>query len=205
MAKQRKPNVFKISNEEVLRLSNAFTYPFPKYTTQIINLANGNAQGTVPRVVGQLTDFIQEFDGQTLEEWITWYDNKMPDAIEIATEKAYDMVVKMREVSLLIDKDMVRHWVKDLVYNKTFCGLKVQQAILSYVAGVAGQEWRLATKAEEAKNIDGYIGEVAVQIKSSTYKLEKRLNHEIDIPIIYYEKKSNGLEIELDGFDITLF
>ena len=106
---------------------------------------------------------------------------------------------------LLIDKDMVRHWVKDLVYNKTFCGLKVQQAILSYVAGVAGQEWRLATKAEEAKNIDGYIGEVAVQIKSSTYKLEKRLNHEIDIPIIYYEKKSNGLEIELDGFDITLF
>ena len=186
MAKQRKPNVFKISNEEVLRLSNAFTYPFPKYTTQIINLANGNAQGTVPRVVGQLTDFIQEFDGQTLEEWIAWYDNKMPDAIEIATEKAFDMVVKMREVSLLIDKDMVRHWVKD-------------------VAGVVGQEWRLATKAEEAKNIDGYIGEVAVQIKSSTYKLEKRLNHEIDIPIIYYEKKSNGLEIELDGFDITLF
>lgn len=39
-----------ISNGEVESLSNAPSYAFPKYTTQIINLVNGNAQGTRPDV-----------------------------------------------------------------------------------------------------------------------------------------------------------
>ena len=203
MAKKRNPNVFRISNEEVLSLSNGATYPFPKYTTQIINLANGNAKGTVPEVVGQVSDLIQEFDGQTLDEWVTWYNAKMPDAIENATEKTYNMLVKMREVAQVIDRDMVRCWIKDLVYNKTYCGLKVQPAILSYVANMVGKKWRLATKEEEAKNIDGYIGDVAVQIKPSSFKFEKRLGLNIDVPIIYYEKKKinnkDGLEIEIEG------
>ena len=33
---------------------------FPKYTSQLMNLANQNAQGTRPKVVGQLSDLIQE-------------------------------------------------------------------------------------------------------------------------------------------------
>lgn len=59
-----------ISNGEVENLSNAPSYTFPKYTTQIINLVNGNAQGTRPDVVGQMSDLIQEFDGKSIEEWI---------------------------------------------------------------------------------------------------------------------------------------
>ena len=57
-----------ISNGEVENLSNAPSYTFPKYTTQIINLVNGNAQGTRPDVVGQMSDLIQEFDGKSIEE-----------------------------------------------------------------------------------------------------------------------------------------
>jgi hypothetical protein len=33
---------------------------FPKYTTQIMNLANQNAQGTRPRVVGQMSELVQQ-------------------------------------------------------------------------------------------------------------------------------------------------
>lgn len=193
----------KISNKEVEALSNASEYEFPKYTSQIINWANQNAQGTRAKVVGQMSDLIQEFDGQTLDEWKTWYDAKMPDAVDNATDKIYDMVVKIREAAPSIDKEMVRNWVKDLVYTKTFCGLKVQQAVIAQIAQMLGREWRLATKEEESKNIDGYIGDKPIQVKSNTYKLENVLGQSIDIPIVYYEKKKDGLKIDFEPNDLV--
>lgn len=191
----------KLSNEEVMRLSNALDYQFPKYTSQIINWANQNAQGTRAKVVGQMSDLIQEFDGQTLSEWITWYNAKMPNAIDNATDKIYDMVNKIRDAAPQIDKEMVREWVMDLVYTKTFCGLKVQQAVISHIAGILKRDWRLATKDEESKGIDGYIGDKPIQIKSSSYKVETYLGQNIETPIVYYEKKKDGLVIEFDLSD----
>lgn len=99
----------------------------------------------------------------------------------------------------LIDDELIENRVKDLVFTKTFCVLKVQQAILSYVAGLYGKEWRLSSKEEESKGIDGYIGNVAVQIKADTYKQKGQLNEVIEAPIIYYEKKKTGLSIEFDS------
>ena len=191
----------KLQTKEIERLSQAVDYQFPKYTSQIINWSNQNAQGTRPKVVGQMSDLIQEFNGQTLEEWIKWYNNRMPKAIEDATEKIFDMVKKIQEASTQIDKEMVRNWVEDLVYNKTFCGLKVQQAIISYIAGKLKKEWRLATKEEESKGIDGYIGDKPIQIKSATYKSENFLGETIDVLIVYYEKKKDGLVIEYNLSD----
>ena len=193
----------KIKNSEVEQLSNASMYLFPKYTTMLINQINQTAQGTRPKVVGQMSELIQEFDGQTLEEWIEWYNERQPNAVEAATEKIYDQFVKQKEAMMLIDKDLIREWVKDLVYTKTFCGLRVQQAIISFIAGKLGKSWRLANKEEEAKGIDGYIGNTPVQIKSVTYKMENHLNEVIDVPIIYYEKKKDGLNIEFNEFEIV--
>ena len=87
----------KIKNSEVEQLSNASMYPFPKYTTMLINQINQTAQGTRPKVVGQMSELIQEFDGQTLEEWIEWYNERQPNAVEAATEKIYDQFVKQKE------------------------------------------------------------------------------------------------------------
>ena len=42
----------KLSNEELRRSLEIEAPSFPKYVTQIINLANQNAQGTRPKVVG---------------------------------------------------------------------------------------------------------------------------------------------------------
>lgn len=192
----------KITNKEVEKLSNASDFEFPKYTSQIINWANQNAQGTRAKVVGQMSDLIQEFDGQTLSEWVKWYNDKMPTAVDDATEKIYDMVNKIREAAPKIDKEMVRNWVKDLVYTKTYCGLRVQQAVISYIAQLLGKTWRLSNKEEESRGIDGYVGNLPVQVKSSTYRVESFLNETIDVPIIYYEKKKDGLIIEYNPSEI---
>lgn len=188
----------KMKNSEVEQLSNASQYAFPKYATQIINLLNSNAQGTRPFVVGQMSELIQEFDGKSLEEWVVWYNERQPDAVHNATEKIYGMYLLMREAFNSITKEMVEAWVKDLVYNKTYCGLKFQSAIIAFLANKVGKSWRLANIEEEAKGIDGFIGETPIQIKSSTYKIEGRLSETIEFPIVYYDKKKDGINIEYD-------
>lgn len=44
----------------------------------------------------------------------------------------------------------------------------------------------------------GFIGDQPLQIKSITYKLEARLSENIDVPIVYYDKKKDGINIEYD-------
>lgn len=188
----------KIYNAEIESLSDAPSYEFPKYTTQIVNLVNSNAQGTRPCVVGQMSELIQEFDGKTLNEWIEWYTAKQPNAISAATDKIYSKFLGMKEAVDAIDKELIEEWVKDLVFTKTYCGLKFQSAIIAYIANELGKEWRLANVEEEAKGIDGYIGEKPLQIKSITYKMENRLAEVIDIPIIYYDKKKDGIIVEYE-------
>jgi len=194
----------KIYNSEIEALSNAEEYDFPKYTTQIINLVNSNAQGTRPAVVGQMSELIQEFPGRSLAEWIEWYNEKEPDAVKNATERIWAKLQEMKEAVGLINRDMVENWVKDLVYNKTYCGLKFQEAILAFLAKEYNVAYTVAGVEDEAKGIDGYLNGKPVQIKSVTYKLEAHLSEVIGVPIIYYDKKKDGINIEYDPNEIGL-
>lgn len=189
----------KILNGDIEKLSNASQYPFPKYATQIINLLNSNAQGTRPNVVGQMSELIQEFPGNTLEEWVEWYSERQPDAIDNATDRIYNMYQNMSQAFAAIDRDMIEAWVKDLVFTKTFCGLKFQGAILNHLATIYNTTWRLANVEEEAHGIDGFVGKQPLQIKSITYKIETHLSETIDVPIVYYDKKKDGINIEYDA------
>jgi uncharacterized protein YukE len=98
---------FKIKNKEIMDDIVGNIKDFPKYTTQIINLANQNSQGTRPKVVGQMSELIQEFRGKSISEWETWYKNLMPDSIDNATEKIYSMIEQIKKAIKLIDKKMV--------------------------------------------------------------------------------------------------
>jgi len=186
----------KITNNEIQEILAGESIAFPKYSTQIINLANQNAQGTRPKIVGQMSDLIQEFDGKTLDEWRTWYNGRMPDAINNATDKIYPMVENLKDAITKIDKELVRKWVEDLTIIKTFTGLRFQEAVLSKVAEIKGVTYRLANPEEESKGIDGYIGYEAVSIKPITYKIKTSLVEEIGVPIIFYDKKKDGISIE---------
>jgi hypothetical protein len=188
----------KIPNAEIQQLLSGKTYSYPKYATQIMNLANQNAQGTRAKIVGQMSDLIQEFEGTALTEWEKWYLSEHPDAIDNATEKVYTMLTSFKEAILKIDKKMVRDWVEELVIVKTFAGLKFQEAILIKVATHLKTTYRLAIPEEESKGIDGLIGDKPVSIKPITYKSKLGLNESIDVPIIFYAKKKSEIVIEFD-------
>ena len=171
---------------------------FPKYTTQIMNLANQNAQGTRPKVVGQMSELITQFPNKTYDEWVKWYNERMPNAIDDATEKIYSMVKSIDNAASKIDKDMVRKWIEDLVLTKTFTGFRFQESILKEISRIKGVPYRVATPSEESKGIDGFIGEMPVSIKPITYKTMSRLPESISIKMIYYEKLKDGIRVEFN-------
>ena len=189
---------FKIKNSEIQEIIKGEIIEFPKYSTQLMNLANQNSQGTRPKVVGQLSDLIQEFQGNTIEEWEKWYKEKMPNALNDAVDKIYLMVESLKEAINKIDRELVEKWVEDLVITKTFLGLKFQEAILKKIAEKHKLKYRLATPEEESQGIDGVIGDVKVSIKPITYKIKSNFSETIDVPIIFYDKKKDGINVEYD-------
>lgn len=186
---------------------------FPKYTTQIMNTANQNSQGTRPATVGQLNEIIEEYKEQypdgDFEDWRQFYfENYDGDKnIEEATDKVFDMVVKMREAAEEIDREMVNRWVKDLVLYKTYTGLgRNEEAILKKLSEEYDLPYELGTAEDESKGIDGYLGSQPVSVKPITYKQKARLQEDIDAPIVYYEDYSttNALKLHLDELDEVL-
>ncbi|MBI5598556.1 MAG: MjaI family restriction endonuclease [Deltaproteobacteria bacterium] len=186
----------KLTNEAIRKSLEVAAPSFPKYVTQILNLANQNAQGTRPKVVGQLSDLIQEFSGRTMDEWKRWYLQKHPDAIKDAKVKISEMVGNLKEAINKIDDKMVDEWVRDLVIVKTFLGLKFQEAILKKGAEIKKVGYRLSKNVDESKGIDGYLGDVPVSIKPDTYKVKKSLSESIPAKIIYYKKLKDGIEVD---------
>ena len=193
---------FTIKNEELIVINGSETPDFPKYTSQLINWANQNAQGTRPVVVGQMSELFPEFMNSgmeiTIENWRKWYIEKYPEAFENATDKIFAQVQNLRNAIPLIDRDMVEKWVQDLVINKTFNGMYVQKAILASLAEKRGTTYRLATPEEESIGIDGYVGEIPYSVKPDTYKTMGRLSETIDVKMIYYSKTKTNLKIEVE-------
>ena len=193
---------YTLKNELIENFNESKSFSFPKYTSQLINWANQNAQGTRPVVVGQMSELFFFFSNSgmeiTIENWHKWYTEKYPEAFENATDKIFAQVQNLRNAIPLIDREMVEKWVQDLVINKTFNGMYVQKAILASLAEKRGTTYRLATPEEESIGIDGYVGEVPYSVKPDTYKTMGRLSETIDVKMIYYSKTKTNLKIEVE-------
>ena len=207
------PRTIKLSEEKRERLVAEIDPEFPKYTTQIMNTANQNSQGTRPRVVGQMSEIIEEYRKEypqgDFEDWKEFYYGEYDGEkrIEEATQKVFEMVVKMREATKEIDEEMARRWVRDLVLYKTYTGLgRNEEAIFEKLAEEYGSEYSRSTAREESEGIDGYLGDQPVSVKPDTYRQKSRLQENIQAPIVYYEeyKTSNSLKLHLDELDDAL-
>ena len=186
----------KILNSDIQEIITGIKDLFPKYTTQVMNLANSNSQATRPKNIGQLSDLIQEFKGCKISEWRSFYMERYPNAIKVAAKKVYDMCVTMG-MDKNITMELAEMWVDDLIITKTFIGLKFQEAILSKISKVKGTDYTLSTPEDESIGIDGVIGNVKVSVKPISYK-SKILSEEINFTIIYYTKKKDGISVEWD-------
>ncbi len=190
---------YKISFNELGELTVGRRAEFPKYVRPILVQANQFAQGTRPKVVGQLSELIKECPFKTYGEWEKWYLSKKPDAIDNATRRISEVIRKMGEAMEKIDVGTIRRWVEDLVLVKTFIGLRLQEPILKMLASKRGEKYRLSSPEEESRGIDGYVGDKSISIKPTTYKTKPALLEKLGADeIVFYEKKKDGMVIEVE-------
>jgi len=187
-----------LSSAEVRELLDAPPPKLPTYVSPILNLANRFASGTRPKVVGQMSELIQQFDGRTLDDWAAWYQERHPDAVAEAVRLIRSKLSEFRRVIDNISDEMIELWVKDLVLVKTFIGLKFQEAILKKVAEATGLEYSLASPEQEARGIDGLVGNREVSIKPFSWKDQVIQRENLQGVLIYYHKTDDGLEIEFE-------
>lgn len=107
----------KISNEYISKCNDTEISEYPKYTTQVINLANQNAGGTRPRNVGQLSELLPEYlssPGEaSLSGWKEWYNERYPDAVNNAVDRVWDQVNNLRDCMDYIDKHILSRIFND--------------------------------------------------------------------------------------------
>lgn len=192
----------KINNSEIIEMLNVESPNFPRYTTILINQANRFAQGTRPKIVGQMSElfpkFLNESSDKSYDSWKKWYLEEHPTAINDATEKTYELILNFKEAIQKIDENMTKRWIEDLILLKTYVGLFIQGIIILKIADIKKVSYRFSNAQEESRGIDGYIGEVPVSVKPITYRTQDILIEEIDAEIIYYDKKNDGLVLEYD-------
>jgi len=96
---------------------------------------------------------------------------------------------------------MIELWVRDLVLVKTFIGLKFQEAILKRVAQATELHYSLASPEQEARGVDGVIGNLEVSIKPTSWRDQVIQRETLPGVVIYYQKTDDGLEIEFQPTD----
>lgn len=187
----------KIKIAEVSKVNGTSAPVLPKYSSSVINSASGYAKATRPANVGQVSDEIQifrndpNFPGHSLADWKKWHIQRHENGkgIERAVDEAWDKFQTVLQSLSTVTKEDVKNWMEDLVYQKTYDGLMVQNAIIEAIANELQVSWQLATPEQESPGIDGFINGYPVQIKADSYRQTgKKHNEEITCPVVYYKK-----------------
>ena len=186
--------------EERIRLKQAkenidVYFKPPTYTSYVLNEIVRNSKANYPDVVGQMSELAPQNFDKTQKEWEDWYLKNYPDAIDNATDKAYEMLLKHKEAIASIDRNMVKAYITDLVLVKSRKGLINQEMVLDYLSKKYNTTYRLATPEEESKGIDGYVGEKPIQVKPHTYLNKPRLKEEFPCDVVFYKDTGTYLYI----------
>lgn len=194
---------FKIKGDFIKKLINYPEKSFPKYSSQILNLANSNSQATRPKNVGQMSELIKQFRNSnphgSLSDWETWYKSRNLRKIKIAAEKISQMVENLKNAIKNITDELIEIWVEDLIIDKTYLGLNFQDSILEFLSQTFNITSKQSDPTEESQGIDGYLSEFPISIKPISYKQKIVSKQEkIEVEIIYYIKKERSKDIEIE-------
>lgn len=151
-----------------------------------------------------MSELIKQWESEesdhSFESWRVWYLRKRPQAVEEATRKVKTMLENMKQAMDDVDDETIRSWVEDLVITNTYVGLRLQDLILKKLASDYRKPLRHSTPAEESKGIDGFIGDIPVSVKPSTYKLQETWVEKLGGFVVYYSKEEDEVKLEVpDG------
>jgi DNA-directed RNA polymerase delta subunit len=213
MAKKGKIKLEYRKGEDLYKI-NAQDSHIKKYQPEFLNIVNKHGHGNDADIVGLVSQVIKDYRKTTVTPTLKgWedYHGKLTNikGIEAGVEKNWAQFEKMKKAINAIDKDIVRYWLKNLVYNKTFAGLQAQDMLLKDIANRLTEEkgktysYINGDADDERAQIDGYIkapdGKMCgLQIKSDSYRSHNTVEGNAPVPYVYYELKEDGLYYNFD-------
>jgi hypothetical protein len=189
--------MIKLNNEAYQGISQPYRRSWPKYSTQLMNLANQNCKGTNPKNVGSIKEIWTEFRttnaDPTLQNWVDFYNNKMGESVlDQAGKNIHAMINKMGIKT--IDQAMCIDYAKEIVYNKTHMGMAGEEMAVMAAAKYYEMPYRFSTPEEESKGIDAWIGDKPVQVKPHDSAFKAHVHNHADkdktLVVTYADKKS---------------
>lgn len=170
---------------------------WPKYATQLMNVAQQNSQAFRPKYIGPVVETFKRMRDQkipgTLSNWEEYYRQHLGEQRLVEAGKKIHAMLKKMGIEW-IDEEMCIEYSKETAYNKTHMGYGGQEMAVEAVAKHFGKSIRWPTPEEDsAQGIDAWIGETPVQVKphDSAFKahVHNHANKETHLVITYENKK----------------
>ncbi|MFW6009169.1 MAG: MjaI family restriction endonuclease [archaeon] len=168
----------------VKKLLQKTSMNLPKYIYPLIDKANYISGGSRAYNVGKLHVLIKKCKFNSLNQWKTWYNKKYPNAINIATHKISKTVEQFiinithkKRISTKEKRNIKKYskrFIENLIFDKTFAGMKIQEVILKKLSIMMKVQSTWATASDDSKGIDGYLGSIPVSIKPITCNIKKK-------------------------------
>jgi len=181
-------------------LFNDYSLDMPKYVYPIINQAAMMSGACYTRNIGHLHSLIKTRKFRSLKEWKRWYTKRYSDNIKTAIDKLYNCVLKLmyniteKNVKILKKgksnlKKYCQMFVENLIFEKTFVGLKVQEIIFKKVSEIMKKDFTWSNTKDDSSGIDGYINKIPISIKPKSCKIAKKPG----VKRIIYSINSNSI------------
>ena len=221
MAKNNKPkkeDLLEYPKDQDLFTINAQDANIKKYQPEFLNIVNMHGHGNDADIVGMVSQVIKDYRNSTkspsLDGWKKYHRNRQDiKGIEVGVEKNWTQFEKMKEAINTIDKETIRYWLENLVYNKTFAGLQAQDMVLQDIAKRLNEKGKgygyyNGDANDERAQIDGYItrldGKVCgLQIKSDSYRSHNTIEGIAPVKYVYYKLYPGGLYYDFNLDDLS--
>ena len=169
---------------------------WPKYSTQLLNIATQNCQALRAKFVGSMKETWLEMKKQnlagTLDTWTDYYNSTHgTDGLVEASKKTFVMIKAMGITR--IEEAMCLDYIKEVVYNKTHMGMGGEETAVQVVADYYKLPYRWSTAEEESRGIDAWIDDKPVQVKPEGSAFKGHVHNHADttteLLITYTPKK----------------
>jgi hypothetical protein len=168
---------------------------WPKYSTQLLNVAGQNAKIFDSAKVGHAKETWLEMRGKgirgTFENWCNFYNSKpFVNNIPGQAQKLYEMIQKMQVGGISLE--MCEDYIKEVIYNKTHMGMAGEEMAVEAVGQHLNKPVRFSTAEEESQGIDGWVGEIPVQVKPNDSVFKGHVHNHPDrerVLLVTYEAK----------------
>lgn len=189
--------MIKLTAKHYQGVAHPYRKTWPKYATQLMNIAGQNSKATNPKNIGSIKETWLQMRNQgtkgTLQNWTDFYNQKFGEEVLInAGTRIHNMLLKMGIE--WIDQDMCIEYTKEIVYNKTHMGMAGEEMALEATAKYFDLPLRYSTTQEESQGIDGWIGDFPVQVKKEGGLHKAHVHNHADESltlVITYEEKKN--------------